>query len=126
MPNRCLINQKIMDNEASRAYIENMPEPRMAYITNRRLFENAFEIAEANKLQQYCEDLAETKFKKINVYLHGETGVGKTKLAKEIAKRYEKKCIKTLKKMNMVSLAARNSMDEYTDEEIIIIDDFVS
>ncbi len=24
----------------------------------------------------------------------------------------------------MVSLAARNSMDEYTDEEIIIIDDF--
>ncbi len=30
-----------MDNEASRAYIENMPEPRMAYITNRRLFENA-------------------------------------------------------------------------------------
>ncbi len=34
-PNRCLINQKeIMDNEASRAYIENMPETRMAYITN--------------------------------------------------------------------------------------------
>ncbi len=36
---------RIMDNEASRAYTENMPEPRMAYITNRRLFENAFEIA---------------------------------------------------------------------------------
>ncbi len=33
-PNRCLINQN-HDNEAiSRAYIENMPEPRMAYITN--------------------------------------------------------------------------------------------
>ncbi len=41
-----------------------MPEPRMAYITNRRLFENAFEIAAKNKFQQYCEDLAETKFKK--------------------------------------------------------------
>ncbi len=40
-----------------------MPEPRMAYITNRRLFENAFEIAVKNKFQQYCEDLAETKFK---------------------------------------------------------------
>ncbi len=35
----------------------------MAYITNRQLFENAFEIAAKNKFQQYCEDLAETKFK---------------------------------------------------------------
>ncbi len=45
----------------------------MAYITNRQLFENAFlEIAakRTKKFQQYCEDLAETKFKKINVYLH--------------------------------------------------------
>ncbi len=40
-----------------------MPELRMAYITNRRLFENAFEIVE-EQAQQYCEDLAETKFKK--------------------------------------------------------------
>jgi hypothetical protein len=116
---------KIMDNEVSRAYIENMPEPRMAYITNRRLFENAFEIAAKNKFQQYCEDLAETKFKKINVYLHGETGVGKTKLAKEIAKAVREKVYKNTEKVwNMASLAARNSMDEYTDEEIIIIDDF--
>ncbi len=30
----------------------------------------------------------------------------------------------TDKVWNVVSLAARNSMDEYTDEEIIIIDDF--
>ncbi len=41
---------KIMDNEASRAYIENMPEPRMAYITNRQLFENAFEVAAKNEV----------------------------------------------------------------------------
>ncbi len=44
-----------MDNEASRAYIENMPEPRMAYITNRRLFENAFEIKSKEQVsKQYC------------------------------------------------------------------------
>ncbi len=36
---------KIMDNEASRAYIETCQNQEMAYITNRRLFENAFEIA---------------------------------------------------------------------------------
>ncbi len=40
---------KIMDNEVSEHIFENMPEPRMAYILNRRLFENAFEIASKNR-----------------------------------------------------------------------------
>ncbi len=40
-----------------------MPEPRMVYITNRWLFENAFKEVAKNKFQQYCED-PETKFKK--------------------------------------------------------------
>ncbi len=53
-----------------------MPEARMAYILNRRLFENAFEIASKNKFQQYCKDLAETKFKKTSIYAV-KTGVGK-------------------------------------------------
>lgn len=119
--------EKIMDNEVSRAYVENMPEPRMAYISNRRLFENAFEIANKNKFQRYRQDLAEMKFKKINVYLHGETGVGKSALAREISKAVTEKVYNdTGKVWNTVSLAARNTMDEYTDEEIIILDDFRS
>ncbi len=71
-----------MDNEVSRAYVENMPEPRMVYILNRRLFENAWNSIKEQVSKQYCSDLAETKLK-INVYLYGETGVGK-QLAKEI------------------------------------------
>lgn len=119
--------EKIMDNEVSRAYVENMPEPRMAYISNRRLFENAFEIANKNKFQRYRQDLAEMKFKKINVYLHGETGVGKSALAREISKAVTEKVYNdTGKVWNTVSLAARNTMDEYSDEEIIILDDFRS
>ncbi len=52
--NECQIDALLTKSwitEASRAYIENMPEPRMAYIANRRLFENAFEIAAKNKFQ---------------------------------------------------------------------------
>jgi plasmid replication protein rep len=119
--------EKIMDNEVSRAYVENMPEPRMAYISNRRLFENAFEIANKNKLQRYRQDLAAMKFKKINVYLYGDTGVGKSALTREISKAVTEKVYNdTGKVWNTVSLAARNAMDEYTDEEIIILDDFRS
>lgn len=119
--------EQIMDNEVSRAYVENMPEPRMAYISNRRLFENAFEIANKNKLQRYRQDLAAMKFKKINVYLYGDTGVGKSALAREISKAVTEKVYNdTGKVWNTVSLAARNAMDEYTDEEIIILDDFRS
>lgn len=119
--------EQIMDNKVSRAYVENMPEPRMAYISNRRLFENAFEIANKNKFQRYRQDLAEMKFKKINVYLHGDTGVGKSALAREISKAVSEKVYNdTGKVWNTVSLATRNAMDEYTDEEIIILDDFRS
>ncbi len=58
---------------------ENMPT-KNAYITNRRLFENAFEIATKNKFQQYCEDPL-NKFKnKLSTYMVKRQ---KTKSAKE-------------------------------------------
>ncbi len=94
----------------------------MAYILHRRLFENAFEISiKETSFSSTVNDLAETKLKNKR-HLYGELA-GKTKLAKEIAKRQEKIYTSTDKVRNVVSLAARNSMDEYTDEEINIIDD---
>ncbi len=45
------------------------------------------------------------------------------KTEKKVAKAVRKVYKNTEKVWNMV-VAARNSMDEYTDEEIIIIDDF--
>ncbi len=68
-----------------------MPEPRMAYITNRRLFENAFEIAAKNKFSSTAK-ISLKLSSKINVYLHGETGVGKNK-TKEIAKAVREKSV---------------------------------
>ncbi len=47
--------------EASRAYIENMPEPRMAYITNRRLFENARNSSVRSFQRENAKISAETK-----------------------------------------------------------------
>ncbi len=76
-----LINQ-IMDNEASQSYIENMPEPRMAYITNRRLLWKCFwNGSKRTSFNGTAEDLAETKFKNKRSTSGEETGVGKTKLA---------------------------------------------
>ncbi len=77
-----------------------MPEPRMAYITNRRLFENAFEIAAKNKFQQYCEDLAETKFK--NKRLPMVKRRWKTKTSERNSKSGTRKVYKT-PKYGMVS-----------------------
>ncbi len=66
----------------------------MAYITNRRLFENAFEIAA--KEEQVSAVLRRSQLKlssKINVYLHGETGVGKTKLLERNSKSGTRKSV---------------------------------
>ncbi len=73
-----------MDNEASSLYIENMPEPRMAYIpANRQLFENTFEIAARTSFNSTAKISLKLSSKNKQIYLHGETGVGKTKLAKK-------------------------------------------
>ncbi len=71
-----------------------MPEPRMAYIPNRRLFENAFEIASKNKFQQYWKISLKPSLK-INAYLYGETGVGKNKTSERNSKKRCKKVIYT-------------------------------
>ncbi len=61
-----------MDNEASRAYID-MPEPRMAYITNRRLFENALNSSKERFEQVPSEDPLKLSSKIKRVYLHGKS-----------------------------------------------------
>ncbi len=55
-----------MDNEASEPILlRNMPELKNGIYTNNGYLENAFEMATEPSFM-YCEDLAETKFKKIN------------------------------------------------------------
>ncbi len=71
-----------------------MPEPRMAYISQiDGYLKMLFEIAARTSFQQYCEDLAETKFK-INVYLHGENWRRENETSeKEIAKAVREKSV---------------------------------
>ncbi len=82
-----------------------MPEPRMAYITNRRLFENAFEIAAKHQVSAVLAKISLKLSSKINASTY-MVKLWKTKLAKEIAKRYEKKCINTEKVWNMGELSS--------------------
>ncbi len=80
-----------------------MPEPRMAYITNRRLFENAFEIAAAS-LCVLAKISLKLSSKNKRLHLHGETVCRKQNEAKEIGKAVREKVYKnTGKSMNMVS-----------------------
>ncbi len=69
-----------MDNEVPEHMLKNMPEPRMAHIQiDDYLKIKAFEIASKNKsFSSTVKISAETRFKKINVYLYGETMVKQT------------------------------------------------
>ncbi len=83
-----------MDNESPEHMYWKHARAKNGLYLNRRLFENAFEIASEEQVSaENCKDLKETKFKNKNVYLYGETGVGKTKLAKEIAKAVQERYI---------------------------------
>ncbi len=58
-----------------------------------------FEIASKNKVSSTVKISLPSL--KINVYLYGETGVGKTKLAKEMGKACKKRYIQALIKYGM-------------------------
>ncbi len=66
-----------------------MPEPS-AYIQQTIIWKCFWNSIKEQKLQQYCKDLAETKFKNKRLYLYGETGVGKTKLVERNSKSARK------------------------------------
>ncbi len=112
-----------MDNEVSE-HMLNMPEPRMAYVLNRRLFENAFEVIK-NKFRSGTVKISlETKFK-INVYLYTvKTELNKT-LKRNSKAVQEKIYTSTDKVWSVVSLAARNNgRIIYRRRNHIIIGDF--
>ncbi len=98
---------------------------RMAYITNRRLFENAFEIAARASFSGTKISLKLVqKNKRLPPWWNWRR---KNKMAENSKANFLKKVYKTWKIVNIVrNSSTTNSMDEYTDEEIIIIDDFKS
>ncbi len=100
-----------MDNEVSRAYVENMPEPRIGFPAPIDDYLKCF----WNSYQEQVSAVTKISRKpslKINVSIYGETGVVKQP-AKESKAVQEKIYTSTDKVWNVVSLAARNSPDEY-------------
>ncbi len=74
-----------MDNiEASKPILKTCRDQNGVYITNRRLFENN----ENNVRTSFNGVRRSLKLSSNNITYAGETGVGKTKLAKEIAKAF--------------------------------------
>ncbi len=85
----------------------------MAYILNRRLLENAFEIASLN-VSAARKDLAEPSLKNKRLSTVKLAWVNKT--SERNSKVVQEKIYTSTDKVwNVVSLAARNSMDEYTE-----------
>ncbi len=63
---------KIMDNRSIQAYNENMPEPEWHIAQIDGYLKMLLKWQQRTSFSSTAKDLAETKFKKINVYLHGE------------------------------------------------------
>ncbi len=80
--------------------LKDMPEPD-GYILNRRLFENALNSIKRTSFSSTVKISLKPSLK-ITIYLPDEeTGVGKTKLAKEIAKAVARKIYTSMIKYGM-------------------------
>lgn len=94
------------------------------YSRNARRCEDAFRVYGERRAYKTLQALQEGEFKLTVIYIMGEPGAGKTRVAKEFVRRLIEWSAGSMPEpFRCCQTAATNPMDEYNGEEILFMDD---
>lgn len=94
------------------------------YSRNARRCEDAFRVYGERRAYKTLQALQEGDFKLTVIYIMGEPGAGKTRVAKEFVRRLIEWSAGAMSEpFRCCQTAATNPMDEYNGEEILFMDD---
>lgn len=94
------------------------------YSRNARRCEDAFRVYGERRAYKTLQALQEGDFKLTVIYIMGEPGAGKTRVAKEFVRRLIEWSAGAMPEpFRCCQTAATNPMDEYNGEEILFMDD---
>ena len=93
------------------------------YASNKRKFEDAFTARAERKYMEALRDLEDGKFSIKVLYIQGNTGAGKSTLAKMLAGQAIEEANGNDEKWSVHFSGATNPLDDYNGEEVLVMDD---
>ena len=93
------------------------------YGQHKRKVNEALETAGERKSYRTIADLEEGKFKKTVIFISANSGMGKTKLAKELVNIIKNTASENGSYWDSCVTASTNPFDEYNGQELLLLDD---
>ena len=115
--------EKIVMGEVTKDEVLLTDEYYKIYCRNADKFDKGFKAYGERKLMQAIRDLEAGKFNVTVLYFKGETEAGKSKTAMRVAGELIAKARERGEKWSVCQAGATNALDDYNNEEILIMDD---
>ena len=95
----------------------------MIYTTFKTRINEAFAVLGEIKGNRTKKAIENGEFKKTVLFIHGRSGLGKTRFAKELASKIQGLALRNGQKWDLATTAGTNIMDDLNGEEILLLDD---
>lgn len=115
--------EKVLMGEITKGEILLTDEYYRVYASSKRKFEDAFSALAERKYMEALRDLEDGKFSIRVLYIQGNTGAGKSTLAKKLAGQAITSANENGEKWSVHFSGATNPLDDYNGEEVLVMDD---
>lgn len=118
------LEELILTGKVTKSQVVLTDEYYDVYSRNARRCEDAFRVYGERRAYKTLQALQDGEFKLTVIYIMGEPGAGKTRVAKEFVRRLIEWSAGAMPEpFRCCQTAATNPMDEYNGEEILFMDD---
>ena len=115
--------ERILDGEVTKRNIMLTDEYYAIYGQHKRKINEALETAGERRSYRTIAELEAGKFKKTVIFIQASSGVGKTKLSKDLIELIQASAVKNGLNWEACMTASTNAFDEYSGQEILFLDD---
>lgn len=115
--------ERILDGEVTKRNIMLTDEYYAIYGQHKRKINEALETAGERRSYRTIADLEAGKFRKTVIFIQASSGVGKTKLSKDLIELIQASAVKNGLNWEACMTASTNAFDEYSGQEILFLDD---
>lgn len=115
--------ERILAGEVTKRNIMLTDEYYSIYGQHKRKVNEALETVGERRSYQTIAELEAGRFKKTVIYITASSGVGKTKLSKDLIELIQASAMKNGLNWEACMTASTNAFDEYSGQEILFLDD---
>lgn len=115
--------ERILAGEVTKRNIMLTDEYYSIYGQHKRKVNEALETVGERRSYQTIAELEAGRFKKTVIYITASSGVGKTKLSKDLIELIQASAVKNGLNWEACMTASTNAFDEYSGQEILFLDD---